>query len=544
MFKTIIKDIAYTVCTQIGWKFYLHTFISFLLTSISIPLLDQYSIKLITDVNTIYNGIKFVILMYLIEILIRCHNIIVLEPLKIKINAYIKGNVELIANGLLEKYTNSSQRKLFKDDFYGKKSQFVCSVKNLFIQIIDFGTKMISIIGYSCWIMYNSPYALMAYIISYLLYLKFVNIEVIPGTKYKYVWTKYNKIRHNHLSELVHMRGKQCHKNMAEITQEIEELQSGERSDDTKYTGALDIMFLTVTIINIYIMMQTRELNSGFIIIFLQYLRITNMNLRNMIYILKQYKLAKKDFDDFIAIFKDAVINEDVGIIQLMDFRSIIIKKNSKYFRENKLALHIATDVILERGAIVCVTGGSGAGKTTFFDIVAAMVNHNETKFEVWIDGIKSIYGFSALKANRIYVASDFTTQIHNNTIFELVTSNRNYTDMKLVNKALDMAECLDFVKGDILHKQMTSLSKGQDNRLKVAKYIYDILLLKPEMILLDEIADGVEPEITVKIAEKIYNHSRQNKILTLITTHFSYLKDMNYDRRIMIDKGILKVYL
>ena len=79
-------------------------------------------------------------------------------------------------------------------------------------------------------------------------------------------------------------------------------------------------------------------------------------------------------------------------------------------------------------------------------------------------------------------------------------------------------------------------------NRLKVARYLYDILVDQPSIVLMDEIADGVDPKTTIQIAKNIYTYFRQNNILCLVTTHLPYLQEMKYEMEIKIDHGYVSV--
>ena len=67
---------------------------------------------------------------------------------------------------------------------------------------------------------------------------------------------------------------------------------------------------------------------------------------------------------------------------------------------------------------------------------------------------------------------------------------------------------------------------------------MYDILSDKPSIILMDEIANGVDPETTIKIVDSLFRYFRINNILCLVTTHLPYLQEMEYDSQINIAMG------
>jgi hypothetical protein len=58
----------------------------------------------------------------------------------------------------------------------------------------------------------------------------------------------------------------------------------------------------------------------------------------------------------------------------------------------------------------------------------------------------------------------------------------------------------------------------------------------------MDEIADGVDPKTTIKIANNIYSYFRENSILCLVTTHLPYLQEMKYEMEVKIDRGYISI--
>ncbi len=190
---------------------------------------------------------------------------------------------------------------------------------------------------------------------------------------------------------------------------------------------------------------------------------------------------------------------------------------------------------------VAVISQKGGAGKTTLFDIMAGIIQHGHTQFNVYINNVLAEHGFEHLKESRTYLATDIRINLLKTSFCDLITSNSAEHDETLVWQSIRMSEC-DFVTAENLHKNDTNVSKGQSNRLKVARYMYDILVNNPTMVLLDEIADGVDPDTTTNIAENMFAYFRHNNILCLVTTHLPYLQGMKYDMQINVEKGNVRL--
>lgn len=170
---------------------------------------------------------------------------------------------------------------------------------------------------------------------------------------------------------------------------------------------------------------------------------------------------------------------------------------------------------------------------------MAGIIKHHLTSMKIKIDDNIMPDGFENIKTQRIYVASDIRIQSHQVSPLSIITSNRSNIENNMVKRALEMAQC-DFITESNLSDINVKLSKGQINRLKVARYMYDILTEKSSVVFLDEIADGVDPSSTIKIANSIFEYFRSEGIICFMTTHLPYLQEMMYDQHIRISGGLI----
>jgi ABC-type multidrug transport system ATPase subunit len=519
----------------INKSFYFHILVNLLVNTITIPLLDQYSTINIVASN--YNlGINMFIIMTIIHCVSNVHNSYFLEPSRIEFNAIAHKTTEQYTLNMLEGISHACQKKLLDGDYQNKKSTIKWGLKNLTSQLMDNFIQVIPMIGYVIWIGYHSPFTVIIYIVSIYVCMIYNKIESVEWTEYNKNFDDYHNYRNNQYSDLIHGRGQFCHNQMAECMFNHEKTQGKDRLSEIQYTNRINIVFNIITIINCYLVLSNNE-NPAFIIIYIQYINHLKNNLHTFTNLFKQYKQVETDYMNYIKLFENTIPSEEVP--QYTICNNITIEKNSKFIRDD-FTLCVQDTLTFPMGQIVYVCGASGSGKTTLFDIMAGIIKHSETQFKVRVDECVMQNGCGHLESVRVYLVSDIRITMYKTSIYDIVTSKSLNSNCTTVHEALKFAHCDDFVNEDNLYKDDITFSKGQCNRLKVARYIYDILMKKPSIVFLDEIADGVDPEKTIKIANNLYDYFRQNNILCFVTTHLPYLQQLQYDMKINVVKGLV----
>lgn len=531
-----IRGLTAKVLTQLTVYSYLNIIINLVICAFIVPILTQWSTTLIIENQQTF-GVQLIIVITMIDCITSLHSVYYLEPHKNEFNAISHRDVEHFTLQKLETISHCDQRNLLEGDYQTKKNSAKWNLRNFMSQSINNVIQLVPTICYTLWIGYNSPFYVLSIIVCIYLYMKYVTPESVDWSEYDSIWHVFNRFKNNQYSDLIHNRGAICHTKMAECMYKFEAMNCKDKLYDIKYTEMINIMFNILTMINCYFVLMDNN-NSAFIVVYIQYVNMLKNNLHTITGLFKQYKSTEKEFNNYEKIFENSKPASDL-VEQIPFMKSITIANNSYFARESKIAIRVTNEIMLRKGQIVYVSGISGAGKTTLFDIMSAVTKHNDTNFQVHIDDNIVPNGFEHLKTNRIYVATDIRINTNEVSIYDIVTSNCDNSDAILVQFALTMAECNDFVTNEKLYSDKTKISKGECSRLKVARYCYDILTHKPAMILLDEIADGVDPETTVKIAENIYDYFRKNNILCLVTTHLPYLQVMKYDQEIKIVKDV-----
>lgn len=203
----------------------------------------------------------------------------------------------------------------------------------------------------------------------------------------------------------------------------------------------------------------------------------------------------------------------------------------------------------VERGQIVGLIGPNGAGKSTMFNMVSCVFP--PTSGEIVFEG-RNIENISSFKAASLGIARTFQNlQVFKNmTVIENVMvgahlhtrSNMLIAALSLPGKRkeerelYDMAmEYLHFVGLEHLFDYLSSdLPLGALRLLELAR----ALAVKPKLLLLDEIAAGLNHKETKEMANLI-EHIRDRGVTVLVVEHDMDLVMGICDKVVVLDQGV-----
>ena len=156
------------------------------------------------------------------------------------------------------------------------------------------------------------------------------------------------------------------------------------------------------------------------------------------------------------------------------------------------------------RGQSVAIVGPSGAGKTTFVDLLLGVLNPDSGSIK--ISGVTPLAAITKWAGAMAYVPQDVV--ISNCSIRENIAlgfPSSIGTD-ELVNKALDIAHLRDFAYGleDGIDTQVgergTKISGGQRQRLGIARAMFT----NPKLLVLDEATSSLDGLTEAAISEAV----------------------------------------
>ena len=170
----------------------------------------------------------------------------------------------------------------------------------------------------------------------------------------------------------------------------------------------------------------------------------------------------------------------------------------------------------IPKGKFVGIVGPSGAGKTTFVDILLGLLAPNKGKISV--DG-KNIYDdIRTWQANLAYVPQSI--YLIDGTIRENIALGVDEKEINdaLINKVLQMAELYDFVQelpagiDTTVGERGVKLSGGQRQRIGIARALY----YQPQVLVLDEATSALDNETEKSITDTILKLKGQITIIAV----------------------------
>ena len=184
------------------------------------------------------------------------------------------------------------------------------------------------------------------------------------------------------------------------------------------------------------------------------------------------------------------------------------------------------------RGEIVGLLGPNAAGKTTTLNILAGVLPPSGG--QVLIDG-------QDLEENPLGLKQKIGFLPENNPLYEEMLVEeylRFWAEVKGLDKA-GQKQALDFVIKNcdlksVLGRPISELSKGFRQRIGLSQAI----LIKPEILLLDEPTEGLDPNQRREISGLIKALGKNRTVI--ISSHVLSELEKIVDRMIIINKGKL----
>lgn len=205
------------------------------------------------------------------------------------------------------------------------------------------------------------------------------------------------------------------------------------------------------------------------------------------------------------------------------------IEKLEKRFAGKKALRGISFEV--KRGVIHGLLGHNGAGKSTTLGIVLAMISADGG--EVFIDdvSVQKEEAKALRKVGAIFEAPSF---------YDYMSGWENLKILVGLSGKFDRGQALDIVErvglNDRIHSKVGAYSHGMRQRLALAQ----ALLPEPEILLLDEPTDGLDPEGIKWFRDFIVNLRDERGMTVLFNSHLLSEVELMCDRVSIIREGEL----
>jgi len=188
--------------------------------------------------------------------------------------------------------------------------------------------------------------------------------------------------------------------------------------------------------------------------------------------------------------------------------------------------------LLIKKGESFGLVGNNGAGKTTYFRLILDLIR--ATSGEVLINNEIVAHGENWKKITGSFLDENFLIDfLTPEEYFEFIAGVHHLSKGDLENF---YAEFETFFNGEVLGKKkyIRDLSKGNQQKVGIAA----ALLSKPEILVLDEPFNGLDPTTQIRLI-KLLNHLKETAGTTmLISSHdLNHITDV-CDRIVVLHEG------
>ncbi|MDT5026566.1 MAG: urea transport system ATP-binding protein [Micromonosporaceae bacterium] len=200
-------------------------------------------------------------------------------------------------------------------------------------------------------------------------------------------------------------------------------------------------------------------------------------------------------------------------------------------------------DVSLEvpPGALVCVMGRNGVGKTTLLHAVMGILSPRAGRILFQGNDITRTKTHDRVRLGLGYVPQghgtfpQMTVAENLSVVLEASTTsaepiNAKRSDRSVIDESLDLFPALV----PLLKRKAGFLSGGQQQQLAIAR----ALVTRPVMLLLDEPTEGIQPSVILEIEDTIERLHKQVGLPILLVEQYLDLALRLADQFVVLDAG------
>lgn len=209
----------------------------------------------------------------------------------------------------------------------------------------------------------------------------------------------------------------------------------------------------------------------------------------------------------------------------------ISVKNLTKYYGEKAAVKDLSFEV--KEGEIYGLLGPNGSGKTTTMRILSGIIEPSSGRAEVQGLNVKEHPVEVKKKVGFIPENPKTFESLTTIELFNLIGSIRGIEEKKLRKKLNRLIEAFEL--GEYMNQYVGSLSFGTKQKVSIISAI----LHDPEVIIMDEAMNGLDPKMAKIFREILFNLKNKGKSM-IFSTHVLPLAEMVCDRVGMIAGGRL----
>lgn len=207
------------------------------------------------------------------------------------------------------------------------------------------------------------------------------------------------------------------------------------------------------------------------------------------------------------------------------------VENVSKFFGEKQALDSVSFE--LKKGEIAALLGENGAGKSTllrilsgFFEADAGTVSAG--KINIGADRVEFL--------RNVGYVQEISALYGDMSVYDFLCFVANLRQMKPDNVATSIEKAVKLLQlSEVINQKNETLSKGFKKRVELAA----VLLTQPEILVLDEPTEGLDPNQKEVIRQIIKQYAKQH--IVIISTHTLEDVEVLADRVLLLHKGRLQ---
>ncbi|MBD9364749.1 ABC transporter ATP-binding protein [Leuconostoc mesenteroides] len=235
-----------------------------------------------------------------------------------------------------------------------------------------------------------------------------------------------------------------------------------------------------------------------------------------------------------VSNFRDQIetLAESVQTVTHDDKQLLVQNLTFAYDQQEPLFENLSTSI--HEGEILGIVGKNGSGKTTLSHLLTGFLTPSGG--DIQLDGRSLLSDSIKERADHIgYVLQNPNHMITKATVFDEVASGlrlRNIDEEQVTERVREMLQLVDL--DGMRNWPISALSFGQKKRLTIAA----VLVLKPEILILDEPTAGQDATHTSQLLSFLQNINITNHTTIIIITHDMHLLANFVQRALVVVDG------
>lgn len=183
----------------------------------------------------------------------------------------------------------------------------------------------------------------------------------------------------------------------------------------------------------------------------------------------------------------------------------------------------------INSGEVHVIMGPNGVGKSTLSNIIMGNPNYKVEKGHIFYDGLDITNFKTDERANLgIFLSFQSPVEIEGVTTADFLASavkNKEKENFKMLSFAREVEKTMSSLnmKKEFLNR---SLNNGFSGGEKKKMEILSMYMLKPNIVILDEIDSGLDVDSLKAIGEHVTNYKEKENCGILLITHYQRLLD------------------